>query len=291
MTRSAFIRLITQGAFLFMAAPIIARAEGQLKTPLDMISLSRAVGEFLDKTPYNRLPGTDTRIYGAPLFGASSAQDPLYRKLKEVVGSDHYMPEDLFPGAKTVISYFLPYSKEVSKANYGTEDSPALWLLAHQEGATAAELVRRFIGKSLASVDAKAFVPFHDSRYRNKKLVSNWSERHVAFVSGLGTFGLHKSLITEKGSSGRLDSIITDLEFAPTRRDYSGVYDYCAKCYSCVKRCPVGAIKETGKSICACAKKVLAGKASPEQAVCGKCLTEVPCENCKPATGNNGLSR
>jgi epoxyqueuosine reductase QueG len=105
----------------------------------------------------------------------------------------------------------------------------------------------------------------------------------VAFISGLGTFGLHKSLITEKGCAGRLDSVITDYEFAPTKRDYVGVYDRCIECYACVGRCPVAAITKTGKDIRACARYVLARKNDPEQAVCGKCLTQVACEDCAPA--------
>lgn len=31
---------------------------------------------------------------------------------------------------------------------------------------------------------------------------SVWSERHVAYVCGLGTFGLSRGLITEKGQCG-----------------------------------------------------------------------------------------
>jgi len=114
-----------------------------------------------------------------------------------------------------VISYFLPYSEAVSKANRGQDDAPDLWVRAHKQGAKAAELVRRFLKKNLTEDHISVFVPFHDKRYRNKSLIANWSERHVAFISGLGTFGLHKNLITEKGSSGRLDSLITDHDFTP----------------------------------------------------------------------------
>lgn len=32
-----------------------------------------------------------------------------------------------------------------------------------------------------------------------KTFGSNWSERHAAYVCGLGTFGLSKGLITDKG--------------------------------------------------------------------------------------------
>ena len=283
MTRGDFLRLVADATLAAMAMPAFALAGEESRAPADVSSLARAVSALLDATPHNRLPGSDTRIYGAPLFGVSIAQDPLYQKMKKAVGPRHYMPVDLLPGAKTVISWFLPYSEAVSQANYGPEDSPALWILAHKKGAEAAELVRRFVSKSISSVGARVFVPFHDSRYRTKTLISNWSERHVAFISGLGTFGLHKNIITEKGTSGRLDSVITDREFTPTKREYAGIYDRCINCHACVRRCPAGAIKETGKDIRVCARRVLAMKALPDGGACGKCLTQVSCENCIPA--------
>ena len=38
-------------------------------------------------------------------------------------------------------------------------------------------------------------------------MASTWSERHVAYVSGLGTFGLSGGLITAKGQAVRLGSV------------------------------------------------------------------------------------
>lgn len=83
---------------------------------------------------------------------------------------------------------------------------------------------------------------------------SRWSERHAAYISGLGTFGLHKGLITERGTCGRFVSVLTDLPLTPTARPYTGLYDYCTHCGACVRRCPVGAIsQETSKDHVACA--------------------------------------
>ena len=283
MTRREFILQFGAGVCAAMVAPPLIFADERGGLQPDISSLSRTVNAFLATSSYNRISGTDTKIYGEPLFGVSSAHDPLYRKLKEAVGPDHCMPEEFLPDAKSVVSFFLPYTEEVSRANYGEEASPSLWVLAHRNGAAAAEIVRRLVIKGLASMNGNSIAPFHDSRYRcARSLISSWSERHVAFVSGIGTFGLHKSIITEKGSSGRLDSIVTDLDLAATKRNYNDVYGNCAKCFACVRRCPVGAIKETGKNIQVCAKYVLAGKSDPHHAICGKCLTQTPCENCLP---------
>ena len=38
-------------------------------------------------------------------------------------------------------------------------------------------------------------------------IASDWSERHAAYAAGLGTFGLTRALITEKGIAGRFGSL------------------------------------------------------------------------------------
>jgi len=46
--------------------------------------------------------------------------------------------------------------------------------------------------------------PALDKRFVITDLQSNWSERHVAFIAGLGTFGLSRSLITPLGTAAGL---------------------------------------------------------------------------------------
>lgn len=85
-------------------------------------------------------------------------------------------------------------------------------------------------------------------KWQGASYTSNWSERHVAFVCGLGTFGLSKGLITEKGIAGRLGSLIVSEKFAPRTREYTDIYEYCTRCGACIRRCPAGAISlENGK--------------------------------------------
>ena len=123
---------------------------------------------------------------------------------------------------------------------------------------------------------------------------SSWSERHVGYVAGLGTFGLHKSLITEKGSAGRLGSLITTLELTPTVRPYKGKNDYCpyfvnGSCVACMDRCPAHAVNKTGGdqvTLCSKYTKEVVGPSiapTPYKNGCGKCLTAAPCEIGIPA--------
>jgi hypothetical protein len=52
----------------------------------------------------------------------------------------------------------------------------------------------------------------------DKGPISNWSERHIAYVAGLGTFSINDGFITEKGIAIRLISVVTELKLAPDSR-------------------------------------------------------------------------
>ncbi|MBR3245814.1 MAG: 4Fe-4S binding protein [Parasporobacterium sp.] len=110
---------------------------------------------------------------------------------------------------------------------------------------------------------------------------SNWSERHAAYASGLGTFCLSRGLISSKGVAGRYASIIVSEYFEPDERTYTGIYDYCIHCGACIRRCPVNAITlEDGKNQRICKEWI--DKTSERYAPrygCGKCQTVVPCES------------
>ena len=107
------------------------------------------------------------------------------------------------------------------------------------------------------------------------------SERHAAYACGLGTFGLSRGIITQKGMAGRVASMIVDSTLETDERPYSGVYDYCVKCGACAKRCPAGAITvERGKNNALCSRYLdRMGERYAPRYGCGKCQTGVPCEH------------
>jgi epoxyqueuosine reductase QueG len=129
----------------------------------------------------------------------------------------------------------------------------------------------------------RAVAPSVSERFAVVELRSNWSERHAAFVAGMGTFSLNRSLITDAGSCGRLGSVITDLALEPTPRAYSAVTEYCNKCGACIDRCPPEAIDESGKNNNTCRIYCDETKVcyAPRYG-CGKCQTGVPCEAGRP---------
>jgi epoxyqueuosine reductase QueG len=115
-------------------------------------------------------------------------------------------------------------------------------------------------------------LPQHEATF-----TSNWSERHVAFICGLGTFGLSKGLITQKGIAGRVGSILTELFLSPDKKEYENIYEYCSMCGKCVKNCPVNAISEKGVNQKLCRNHAYGSNDRGFDVVnCNKCRTICP---------------
>ncbi|MDY6824326.1 MAG: hypothetical protein SWH68_11110 [Thermodesulfobacteriota bacterium] len=55
-------------------------------------------------------------------------------------------------------------------------------------------------------------------RYPNVGWASPWSHRHIAYAAGLGKFGMHDFLITEKGCTHRLGSFVVHKKLQPNRQ-------------------------------------------------------------------------
>lgn len=270
---------------------------------LDLPALQTLSRRFTALSPWNRIDQEEAIspelsgvcLFDAPLMGCSEAADPLYETLlqPEVVGPQVLLPAQWLPGARSVLSFFFPFSQAVRQSNRGGDVPSSLWLHGRIEG-------QRFIGKfaeyltgAICDSGARAVAPVFTDRFQVNDVQagmpfgSNWSERHVAFISGLGTFGLSKGLITERGMAGRFVSIVTDLALPPTQRPYQDIYEYCTRCGACVRQCPANAISlRSGKdhSICSAYQEVLKVRFAPRFG-CGKCQVGVPCEFANPSAG------
>jgi len=253
-------------------------------------------------TPGNFIPDAGCPIYDTPLIGFAAAEDSLFAEFKkpEIIGPWHMSPAQWLEGAKTVVSLFFPFSEGVRSALRKCSpdmDIPFQWLYARVEGQSLLDEIMSGVSDKLRERKIAAVVPAIDPRLKaiqggkggiqgyaeinESTFGSTWSERHAAYVCGLGTFGLSKGIITEKGMAGRFASIIIDLELEADIRPYSGVYDYCTKCGACIRRCPVGAISlEKGKDHSVCGPWIDRSKQiyAPRYG-CGLCQTRVPCES------------
>ena len=254
--------------------------------------LNEKVHDFVLASPKNIVEKLETlsttptcffgmQIWDPPLVGVASVTDPLWEILKQsdVVGPHHMSPHEWLPGAKSVISYFLPYTQTIRAANRIKEVTATEWLYGRWEGELFNEALRRFVIELIENNGNHALAPALDKRYEVINLRSNWSERHAAFVAGLGTFSLSRSMITRLGSAGRFGSVIVDCFLEPTQRGYTKIDEYCSKCGACARRCPPQAIDETGKDNQICRAHVTKEKEkyNPRYG-CAKCQVGVPCE-------------
>ena len=250
---------------------------------LNIVIITNLLKNYAETSRLNTLPEFNgITIYEAPLVAVASARDPLFSELKkpEVISPEHFLPVDWLPEAVSVISYFLPFSKEIRESNRISSDYPSIeWTYGRIEGEAFSNSVRTFLIEHLIKNGSKAMAPALDPRFKVMGYTSSWSERHTAFIAGLGTFNLSKSMITEKGCAGRFGSVITDMELQPTERPYTDLYEYCNNCGACISRCPVDAITPEGKNHPPCHKfqEEMMIKFKPRYG-CGKCQTGVPCE-------------
>lgn len=156
------------------------------------------------------------RLYDTPLVRVGSADDPEWEEMKrpEAVGHLFRTPKEWLPEAVSVVSYFAPFSDFVVEGNKrDAVDVGNGWLYARVEGQAFLTEVNRFLERWFRERGYRAVAPYASAGFRyvfeagtnaeiaDKSLsfTSNWSERHVAYVCGLGTFSLSKGLITERG--------------------------------------------------------------------------------------------
>jgi len=231
------------------------------------------------------------RIFDGAIVGIADANDPVFESFKspDVVGMTHMSPHEWLPGSKSTISFFLPFTEAIRRSNSISPDLPSdEWLHGRIDGQSLIASLSKHICTDLTEQGYRCICPTLDPRFKEYKqfeddsprVESCWSERHVAFAAGIGTFGLSCGIITKRGMAGRLGSVITTLDLEPTARPYKASHEYCTSCLACIGRCPVRAITKDGKNHAICSRHVYwtRERYSPYYG-CGKCQVNVPCEN------------
>jgi len=264
------------------------------------------IGDFVRTSALNRMPDDASQvIFDEPLVQYADASDVLFTQFKTIIAPVHLTPrealalavgkkpEDL-PDSLSVISWILSVAQKTRKSNRTKKSRPSrLWAYTRWYGEQFNEALRRHVVEVLRKrgymATAPAIEPYFRQERNEKGPYSNWSERHVAYVAGHGTFSLSDGFITEKGIAHRCGSVVTDLILPPSLRTASTAFSNCTYyanggCKACITRCPAGAISETGhdKNKCFDYQRAEFAPMREELGVgntgCGLCQTKVPCE-------------
>ncbi len=268
-----------------------------------------AIAKFIKESPANRRKVGRGKFWDKPLVGFASGNDPLFKQYKKIIGKFHHTPLEIFgltfgqkkkPQNLSVISWVLPASEGIRKSNRKETKYPSrLWAHARYFGEQFNVKLRDHLVGLLEKKGYQAVAPMnspHWKRVRSPRVgfASSWSERHAAYVCGLGTFGLSDGFITPKGKAMRVGSVVTNLPLKPSAKKYpyhraNCLYFFNRTCKVCAARCPAGAITAKGHDKDKCYEysyNTIGPSKKAEYGVkitgCGLCQTKVPCESAIP---------
>jgi ferredoxin len=279
--------------------------------------IEEKIKDFVRTRPANRLSFIDDYIMWAePLVKFADGDDPIFTEYKSIIAPTHLTPREALakaynkspedmPAGLSVISWILPAVGETRKSNGVETRVPSrLWSHTRWYGEKFNDELRAYVVELLTDkgylAAAPALLPYFEMYSNEQGLYSNWSERHIAYAAGLGTFSLSDGLITERGIAIRCGSVVTSLALPASLRTANSPYSNClfhlgVNCRACIDRCPAGAITEMGHDKNKCQQYLDDLSYSPtllskdgydnDRSVvgCGLCQTKVPCESQNPA--------
>jgi len=272
--------------------------------------IKEEISAFVRHSPLNRLPDTNGDfIFDEPLVQFADGDDPIFSEYKKIIDASHFTPREALaraldkvagdlPSRLSVISWILPITDKTRASNRRQKKVPSQpWSYTRWYGEKFNEALRAHVVEVITERGCLATAPFLQPCFKTmdneKGPLSNWSERHIAFAAGLGTFSLSDGFITERGIAHRCGSVVTDMPLPTSPRTASSPYSNCLfyvnnGCRDCIPRCPAGAITEKGHDKMKCRDYQYRDIVYIRQeygvgiAGCGLCQTGVRCESRNP---------
>ena len=242
--------------------------------------------------------------WGTPLTTLLSAEDPRLPELKKMVSGNHLLPKELLSDAKSIIVYYIPFAEGIIKSNLKGKTASEEWAMAYITTNDLIAVINDEIENHLNRSGFHVAKIKATHNFDTDTLMSRWSHRHIAWLAGLGSFGINNMLITSQGCCGRFGSLLTNAEDAVfcyggnTEKNASASSPLAEKCLNkidgscgaCIKKCINGAFEEGGRfNRFTCYEACLINAALYQSMgiadVCGKCLVGLPCSVKDPSIG------
>jgi epoxyqueuosine reductase QueG len=229
-------------------------------------------------------------LWKEPIIEIISAKNEKLNLLKEAVSVEHLMPCDILPDAKSIVCFFIPFQDNVIDSNLKEKMASEKWVLAYIKTNDLIKTINDQIEILMEQSGFKAGKIPATHNFDTEKLVSNWSHRHIAYIAGIGTFGINNMLITKHGCCGRFGSIIINYELDEYKEN-NDIKEKClnkknGSCGICQKKCVVYAYENAVFNRHKCYKQCLENAENNKKAgyadVCGKCLVGLPCSKSEP---------
>jgi epoxyqueuosine reductase len=303
-----------------MTTPRLSKIEFETKP---VYYIEKTIRDYLAESPNNRFRHFPADpIWEDAVIGYASGDDPLFGEYKKIIGDFHVTPREAvnmyidstawgdaekLPHV-SVISFALTAALKTRESN--RKESVICsqrWNHTRFEGQESVARLTRHLVTFLEDMGYIAIAPeqakWWDIKMTPEGMSSRWSQRHIAYAAGLGTFSLNDGFITPKGMAVRIGSLVCDLELPASPRPYADHYANClyhsqGTCLKCVERCPAGAISTRGHDKTKCGtylnqmKEIarqqdrLDGYIGKAYLGCGFCQTGVPCESKIPVKKN-----
>lgn len=231
-----------------------------------------------------------------PLLVTAEA-DERFDSLPRIAASNHMLPRELLESCRTVVVFFIPFAGELSNGNIDGKFPSDGWGLSLSLTNDLIQRISEFIQDHFAQFGYKSEPTPATYNFDPDSLTARWSHKHLAYIAGLGRFGINAQMITPAGCSGRLGSLVTDADLGNNPLvtvEHLCLHKAGQDCAECIKNCPVKAVSFEGIDRHRCNQRLQVNlkrfAAMPDMRddmeVCAKCVAGMPCSLTSPVASS-----
>lgn len=147
--------------------------------------MKEIIGEFI--TDYVLSHNKDG-FFRKTLIGFSSEKDERYENIKDIIGSHHLYPTDVLPSCRTLVSFFIPFTKKVVESNILEDNTEVsyIWANTYYEGNELINDLTNRLVEYLKGFNVEGATIQATQGFDKDLLRAPWSHKSAAYIAGLG---------------------------------------------------------------------------------------------------------